>query len=78
VAGPRVLLAEHPNAALPADAVAAAAADLSDIVARRSLAALILTADRTFARATAKRVLTLQPATGELSVSQGWRHWFGG
>jgi putative ABC transport system ATP-binding protein len=75
---PRVLLAEHPNATLPVDQVAAFAADLSRIISGRSLAAVILTADRTFARAVAQRVLTLQPATGELSAPAGWRQWFGG
>ena len=46
---PRVLLAEHPNASLPPDDVAAFAADLSRIVAGRRIASLVLTADRTFA-----------------------------
>lgn len=78
IAQPRVLLAEHPNAVLSTDEVPAFAADLSEIIARRELAALILTADRTFARATARRVLTLKPATGELSADTGWRRWFGG
>jgi ABC-type methionine transport system ATPase subunit len=75
---PRVLLAEHPNAAVAADEVATLAADLSRIISRRALSALILTADRTFARAAAHRVLTLQPASGELSATAGWRQWFGG
>ena len=75
---PRMLLAEHPNASLPADDVPAFAADLSRIMSRRSIAAVILTADRTFASAVAQRVLTLQPATGELNASRGWRQWFGG
>jgi ABC-type lipoprotein export system ATPase subunit len=75
---PRVLLAEHPNASLPPDEVPGFAADLSGIISRRSLAALILTADRTFAGAIAQRVLTLHPATGELNASRGWRLWFGG
>jgi ABC-type ATPase involved in cell division len=78
ITGPRVLLAEHPNALLPPDEVPAFAADLSRIISRRALAALILTADRTFAGAIAQRVLTLQPVTGELSANRGWRQWFGG
>ena len=77
-ARPRVLLAEHPNATLPPDDIPAFAADLSGIISRRSIAALILTADRTFGRATAGQVLTLQPATGDLAASAGWRQWFGG
>src|SRR5688572_22098078 len=61
---PRVLLAEHPNASLSADDTAVFAADLSRIIASRRLAALVITADRTFARAVAEEVLTFQPATG--------------
>lgn len=73
---PRVLLAEHPNALLdPADA-APFAADLSRIVAQRGIASLVLTADATFAAAVADEVLTLQPASGELKRSRGWRRWF--
>ncbi|MBI4265982.1 MAG: hypothetical protein HY657_16530 [Acidobacteria bacterium] len=74
---PRVLLAEHPNALVPADDVRAVAADFVQVVSRRRLAALVLTADRGFARAVAKRVLTLDPGTGELSEPSGWLRWFG-
>lgn len=73
---PRVLLAEHPNASLPADEVAPFAADLSRVVAAKRTAALVLTADGTFARAVAAQVLTLQPATGELKRTRGWRRLF--
>jgi ABC-type transporter Mla maintaining outer membrane lipid asymmetry ATPase subunit MlaF len=73
---PRVLLAEHPNAALPPDDVAAFAADLSRVVTSRGLASVVITADQTFARAVAAHVLTLQPATGELKRASGWRRWF--
>lgn len=73
---PRLLLAEHPNATLSADETAVFAADLSRILARRRLAALVITADRRFASAVAERVLTLQPGSGELAVSSGWRRWF--
>jgi len=76
---PRVLLAEHPNASIPAGDVPAFAADLSAIVARRGLACITLTADRTFAAAVADRILTLQPATGDLTKGgSGWRRLFGG
>jgi ABC-type lipoprotein export system ATPase subunit len=73
---PRVLLAEHPNATLSSGDTAEFAADLSRIIARRGLAALVMTADRTFAGAVAEEVLTLQPATGELKRTGGWRRWF--
>ena len=73
---PPLLLAEHPNATLSADETAVFAADLSRIIARRRMAALIMTADRRFASAVADRVLTLQPGTGELTAASGWRRWF--
>lgn len=74
--GPRVLLAEHPNAMLPADAVSRFAADLKAIVAARRLAMLVMTADSAFARQVSTRTLTLKPATGELERASGWRKWF--
>lgn len=74
--GPRVLLAEHPNAALPPDEVPRFAADLADIAATRHLAMIVMTADTTFARAVSERVLTLTAATGELTPASGWRDWF--
>ena len=73
---PKILLAEHPNAALSADDTPPFAADLSRIIAARRLAAIVITADRTFASAVAEQVLTLQPATGALKSSHGWRRWF--
>ena len=74
--GPRVLLAEHPNAALSSEEAPAFAADLARIIDGREIAALVLTADRTFAHAVADEVLTLEPATGALKASSGWRRWF--
>ena len=73
---PRVLLAEHPSASLSGDDVPGFAADLSAVMSRRSLTTLVLTADRTFARAVAPLVLELNAATGELKPSAGWRKWF--
>jgi ABC-type transporter Mla maintaining outer membrane lipid asymmetry ATPase subunit MlaF len=75
---PRVLLAEHPNASLAPEDVPAFAADFARVVASRGLASVTLTADRTFAGATAEHILTLQPATGEWKTAAGWRRWFGG
>jgi putative ABC transport system ATP-binding protein len=74
--GPRVLLAEHPNATLPADAVRRFARDLKTIAARRQLTLLVMTADSTFARTVSTRMLTLNPATGELARESPWRKWF--
>jgi putative ABC transport system ATP-binding protein len=73
---PRVILAEHPNATLPAAEAAPFAADLTRAAAGRGAALLVITADATFAHAVAEHVLTLQPATGELKRAAGWRRWF--
>ena len=74
--GPRVLIAEHPNATIAADEAPAFAADFARVVSARGLASLVLTADRTFAGAVADEVLTLEPATGRLKAVSGWRRWF--
>jgi putative ABC transport system ATP-binding protein len=73
--GPRVLLAEHPNATLPGAAALRFAADLKRIAETRELALLVMTADSSFARAVSKRRLTWTPATGELSAPLKWRNW---
>src|SRR2546426_5313559 len=70
---PRLLLAEHPNASVPAADVTAFAVDYRQVVTRRGIASLTLTADRAFAAAVADEVLTLQPATGELKPASFWR-----
>jgi len=74
--GPRVLLAEHPNAALPTGAVPRFGTDLKRIAAARQLALLVMTADSSFARVVSSRTLMLKPATGELSRMPAWRKWF--
>jgi ABC-type methionine transport system ATPase subunit len=73
---PRVLLAEHPNATLDEVAQRAFAADLTRITKARGAASLVLTANEEFARAAGDDVLVLQPATGALRPSSGWRRWF--
>lgn len=73
---PRLLLLEHPTATLGADEVPAFAEVLSGVVRGRQLAALVVTADRAFARAVARTLLTLRPATGELTTESGWKRWF--
>jgi ABC-type lipoprotein export system ATPase subunit len=73
---PRVLLAEHPNATLDEDEQAAFARDLSRIARNRGAACVVLTASHSFARAAADDVRVLQPATGALKPSPGWRRWF--
>ena len=73
---PHILLAEHPNAAMPPDEVGRLAADLSTIAATRRLAMLVLTADTAFAGAACNEVWTLRPATGKVAQSSGWSSWF--
>jgi ABC-type transporter Mla maintaining outer membrane lipid asymmetry ATPase subunit MlaF len=73
---PKVLIAEHPNATLPSEDASAFAADIARIVEARGIASVIVTADHEFARAVAREVLTLEPATGVLKPASGWRRWF--
>jgi ABC-type transporter Mla maintaining outer membrane lipid asymmetry ATPase subunit MlaF len=73
---PKVLLAEHPNATLGAAETQGFGEELKRIVKGRGIAALVLTADEAFARSAADEVLVLEPATGTLKPSSGWRRWF--
>jgi len=73
---PRIMLAEHPNALLEPSDVAEFAADYARIVASRRLASLVITADSAFAAVVATRILTLQPATGELKPLSMWKRLF--
>ena len=73
---PKVLLAEHPGATLAPDEARSFGADLKRIVKGRGMAALVLTADLEFAREVSDEVLVLEPATGTLKPSSGWRRWF--
>jgi len=73
---PKVLLAEHPNATLSADEALALGTDMSRIIEARGVASIVLTADQSFARAVAKEVLVLEPATGALKPASSWRRWF--
>lgn len=73
---PEILLAEHPTADFTRADVPQFARTLADVVARRRMAAVYVTADQEFAKVVGREVRTLQPATGELSSSSGWRRWF--
>jgi putative ABC transport system ATP-binding protein len=68
---PDVLLLEHVSAHLERSRAHALATAISDAVKRRSLALVAITADESFARAVAPRVLRWAPATGRLS-EPGW------
>lgn len=63
---PRILIGEHPSAALPRESVASFAADLARVARSRGLGLVVLTADETFARALGGQRLVLNGATGDL------------
>ena len=65
--GPRLLVAEHPTASLPRDAVPAFARDLTRIVSARGAGLLAISADREFVKALGGTTLTHDPSTGVLS-----------
>ena len=71
---PAILLLEHASARLPREQVAAAGTQMQAVAAARGMALVAATADDVFAKAVAKRVLTLEPATGRLKAQ---RRWFG-
>jgi ABC-type transporter Mla maintaining outer membrane lipid asymmetry ATPase subunit MlaF len=73
---PRILLSEHPNASLDAAELPRFADEYARLVRRRGVTSIVLTADAEFASAVATRVLTLQPATGELKPLSAWRRLF--
>ena len=73
---PRVLVAEHPNATLSAQEASALGTDMARIIEARGVASIVLTADQSFARAVAKEVFVLEPATGALKPASSWRRWF--
>jgi len=64
--GPKLLMGEHPSAALPRETVAAFGADLVRAAQSRGLALMVITADDALAKAIGGQRLELLPATGEL------------
>lgn len=64
--GPKLLIGEHPSAALPRDTAAAFGADLARVAQSRGLALIVITADDALAKAIGGERLELVPATGEL------------
>ena len=70
---PTLLVMEHPGADLSASERLALAERVARVAEARRLAALIITADDEFAKASAHRALRLQPATGALKpMKKGW------
>jgi predicted ABC-type transport system involved in lysophospholipase L1 biosynthesis ATPase subunit len=71
---PAILLLEHASARLRRDEVELLGEQMRTVAVRRGIALIAATADERFAKAVAKRVLTLEPATGRLK--SGRRNWF--
>ena len=65
--GPRLIVAEHPTASLPREAVTIFASDLARSVSRRGAGLLAISADREFVKALGGTALTLDPKTGVLT-----------
>lgn len=74
---PRMLMAEHPSASLPREAVSAFGADLARLARSRGLALLALTADDELATAIGGQRLELVAATGELRLPSLLKRMFG-
>ena len=74
-ASPRVLLAEHPNALAEESVVGTFGEDIARVIAGRRMAAVIVTADRSFAKLVARSLLVHNPATGDLTHASLWRRW---
>ena len=74
--GPKLLIAEHPSATLPRDAVAGFGADLGKVARGRGMALLAITADDSLAKAIGGSRLELLPASGELRALSRIRRLF--
>ena len=72
---PAILVLEHPTASLSLDDAKAFAAIVSAVAARRGLTTVGLLMDEKFAKATGGRLLTWQPATGEMKERSSLRFW---
>ncbi len=72
---PDILLAEHPNALVEESEVGAFGEDIARVVAGRRMAAVIMTANRSFGKMVARSLLIHDPATGDLTPASLWRRW---
>jgi predicted ABC-type transport system involved in lysophospholipase L1 biosynthesis ATPase subunit len=75
--GPALLIAEHPSATLPREAVTAYARQLARAAQARQMAVLAITADGAFSDALGGQILTHDPASGALRPPSAWRRIFG-
>ena len=74
--GPKLLIAEHPSAALPRDSVAAFGGALGNVARARELALIAITADDSLAKAVGGTRLELVAASGELRTLSRIRRLF--
>jgi ABC-type transporter Mla maintaining outer membrane lipid asymmetry ATPase subunit MlaF len=72
---PAILVLEHPTANLSPDEAKAFAAVVGQVAERRSLTTIGLLMDEKFAKATGGRLLTWQPATGDVKERSALRFW---
>ena len=75
--GPKLLIAEHPSAALPRESVAGFGGDLGNVARTRGLGLIAITADDSLAKAVGGTRLELVAATGELRTLSRIRRLFG-
>ena len=73
---PRLLIAEHPSAALPRESVAGFGADLARVARSRGIALVAITADDALSKAMAGSRLELVAASGELRALSRIRRLF--
>jgi ABC-type transporter Mla maintaining outer membrane lipid asymmetry ATPase subunit MlaF len=73
---PAVLVLEHPTANLHADDAVALARIVRDVSRRRRFTVIGLLMDENFAKATGGRLLTWQPATGDVKERWSLRNYF--
>lgn len=74
--GPKLLIAEHPSAALPRESVVEFGADLGNVARARNLGLIAITADDSLAKAVGGTRLELVAATGELRTLSRIRRLF--
>jgi ABC-type transporter Mla maintaining outer membrane lipid asymmetry ATPase subunit MlaF len=72
---PHLLLLEHPTVSLPRESVSEFGGLVRRVSQRRGLAVIALTGDKEFADEMAETALALQPGTGKLASTRGWRRW---
>jgi putative ABC transport system ATP-binding protein len=74
--GPKLVVAEHPTAELPREAVDAFADDLAALARRRGLALIAISADEAFAARLGGAVLTHDAKSGAFRAGGFFSRWF--